>query len=278
MTTAFGVRSEGLVQIYPTDEGEDVVALRSVDLELAPGSRFSLLGPSGSGKSTLINLLAGLLRPTAGRLRVGGHDLAALSETDLVAYRGGGVGTLVQGAARNLLPYLTAEENVRFGRLAVPRRRRSGLCPVGEVLDTVGAGALARRRVAVLSGGEQQRVALAVALANEPGLLLADEPTSHLGVDNRDGVVEALCRVNEDLGTTLVVVTHDAAVAARIGSTVTIRDGRVGAVGHHDGDFVVIAVDGSVQLPPSARRRWPPGTLLRADDDGTGVHLTERET
>ena len=227
MTTAFGVRSEGLVQIYPTDEGEDVVALRSVDLDLAPGSRFSLLGPSGSGKSTLINLLAGLLRPTAGRLRVGGHDLAALSETDLVAYRAGGVGTLVQGAARNLLPYLTAEENVRFGRLGVPRGRRGGLRPVGEVLDTVGAGALARRRVAVLSGGEQQRVALAVALANEPGLLLADEPTSHLGMDNRDDVVEALCRVNEDLGTTLVVVTHDAAVAARIGSTVTIRDGRV---------------------------------------------------
>jgi putative ABC transport system ATP-binding protein len=152
------------------------------------------------------------------------------------------------------------------------------LRPVGEVLDTVGAGTFARRRVAVLSGGEQQRVALAVALANEPGLLLADEPTSHLGVDNRDDVVEALCRVNEDFGTTLVVVTHDAAVAARIGSTVTIRDGRVGAVGHGDGDFVVIAGDGSVQLPPSARRRWPPGTLLRADDDGTGVRLTERET
>jgi ABC-type lipoprotein export system ATPase subunit len=274
--TAVRVVSEGLVQIYPTEDGEDVVALRSVDLDLAPGSRFSLLGPSGSGKSTLINLLAGLLRPTAGRLRVGDHELATMSETELVGYRGGGVGTLVQGAARNLLPYLTAEQNVEFSRLGLPRRRRRRLRPVPDLLDVVGAAHLARRQVAALSGGEQQRVALAVALANEPGLLLADEPTSQLGVEHREGVVEALCHANDALGATLVVVTHDVAVAAAVGSTVTIRDGRVGSMGHEDGDFVVVASDGSVQLPPSARRRWSPGTLLRADDDGTGLRLTER--
>jgi ABC-type lipoprotein export system ATPase subunit len=275
--SAVDVVSEGLVQIYPTEDGDDVVALRSVDLDLAAGSRFSLLGPSGSGKSTLINLLAGLLRPTAGRLRVGDHELGSMSETELVGYRGGGVGTLVQGAARNLLPYLNAQQNVEFSRLGLPRRRRRELRPVHDLLEIVGAGSLARRQVGALSGGEQQRVALAVALANEPGLLLADEPTSQLGVEHREEVVDALCQANDELGATLVVVTHDVAVATRVGSTVTIRDGRVGSMGHDDGDFVVVGSDGSVQLPQSARRRWAPGTLLRADDDGEGLRLTERE-
>jgi ABC-type lipoprotein export system ATPase subunit len=276
--TAVDVVCEGLVQIYPTEDGDDVVALRSVDLDLPAGARTCLLGPSGSGKSTLINLLAGLLRPTAGRLRVGEHELATLSERALVGYRAGGVGTLVQGAARNLLPYLTAEQNVAFARLGVPRRRRRAMRTPRELLALVDAEHLADRQVAALSGGEQQRTALAVSLAGEPGLLLADEPTSQVGAAHRDDVVDALLRVNQALGATLVVVTHDAAVARRVGSAVTIRDGRVGTMGHDDGDFVVVAGDGSIQLPPATRRRWPPGTLLRAEDDGDQVRLTERES
>ena len=274
--TAVDVVCEGVVQIYPTEDGQDVVALRNVDLDLPAGARTCLLGPSGSGKSTLINLLAGLLRPTAGRLRVGDHDLTGLSERAMVGYRAHGVGTLVQGAPRNLLPYLTAEQNVAFARLGVPRRRRRTLRTPRELLTLVDVGDTAQRRVAALSGGEQQRVALAVALAGEPGLLLADEPTSQVGAAHRDDVVDALLRVNSAVGATLVVVTHDVAVARRVGSTVTIRDGRVGSMGHDDGDFAVVAGDGSIQLPMSVRRRWQPGTLLRVDDDGDQVHLSER--
>jgi putative ABC transport system ATP-binding protein len=267
---------DGVVQIYTAGDGAEVVALRSVDLELAPSSRIALLGPSGSGKSTLVNLLAGLLRPTAGRLRVGPHDLPALSQRQLGQFRGESVGTLLQGAARNLLPYATPLQNVGFARLGVRRRARRDLVPARELLDVVGVGALADRRVASLSGGEQQRVAVAVATASIPGLLLADEPTSQLGLEHRPGIVEALKAVNRTYGTTLVVVTHDPDVAAALGRTVTIRDGRVGAMGHGEEDFAVVGRDGSLQLPPSARRRWPAGTLLRVEDDGEQLHLGER--
>jgi putative ABC transport system ATP-binding protein len=276
-TRALGVTCHGLVQIYPTDDGADVVALRSVDLELAAGARIALLGPSGSGKSTLLTLLAGLQRPTAGLLQVGSHDLDTMTEKDLITFRADGVGTLLQGAGRNLLPFATALQNVAFARLALTRTRRRTLVSADELLDVVGAGHLGHRRVAELSGGEQQRVALAVAIANMPGLILADEPTSQVGVDHRSGIIDALCRVNDTYGTTLVVVTHDPFVATRLGRTVTIRDGRVGAMGHDDEDFAVVGRDGSVQLPPSARRRWPPGTLLRAEDDGTELRLHERD-
>jgi ABC-type lipoprotein export system ATPase subunit len=277
MTSALGVHCEGLVQIYPADDGADVVALRNVDLDLSPGSRIALLGPSGSGKSTLLNLLSGLLRPTAGRLEVGPHDLTAMSERELVAFRADGVGTLLQGAGRNTLPYATAARNVEFARLGVRRSLRRRLIPPTDLLEAVGAGRLRHRRLAELSGGEQQRVALAVALANQPGLLLADEPTSQLGPEHRAELIDAVRRVNEDLGTTVVVVTHDPVVAAALGRSVTIRDGRVGAMGHGDTDFAVVARDGSVQLPTSARRRWPPGTLLGYQDDGASLTLHERE-
>jgi putative ABC transport system ATP-binding protein len=254
-----------------------VVALRGVDLELPAGSLIALLGPSGSGKSTLVNLLAGLLRPTAGRLRVGPHDLATMSNRELVPFRGEGVGMLLQGAARNLLPYATPLQNIAFARLGVRRRSRRRLAPARELLDVVGVGALAHRRVAELSGGEQQRVAVAVATASTPGLLLADEPTSQLGQEHRAGIVEALKSVNAAYGTTLVVVTHDPDVAGALGRTVTIRDGRVGSMGHGADEFAVVGKDGSLQLPPAVRRRWPPGTLLRIEDDGERLHLGERE-
>ncbi len=249
--TALDVSCAGLVQIYPAEDGTDVVALRNVDLDLAAGTRTALLGPSGSGKSTLVNLLAGLLRPTAGVLCVGESDLTAMTERDLRAYRAEKVGTLLQGAARNLLPFAGAVDNIAFARLA-------------------------RRPLGRLSGGEQQRVALAVAMANQPGILLADEPTSQVGRDHRDGILDGMIELNRRYGTTLVVVTHDGQVATRLGRTVTIRDGRVGAVGHGDEDFAVVARDGSVQLPPAVRRRWPVGTLLTVDDDGTQLRLRPR--
>jgi ABC-type lipoprotein export system ATPase subunit len=274
---ALDVQCVGLVQIYSADDGTEVVALRSVDLDLPAGSRTALLGPSGAGKSTLLNLVAGLLKPTAGTLRVGDQDLAALTDRDLRRYRSQHVGTLLQNASRNLLPYATGLGNLAFARLASGRRRRRELVPAQELLDAVGAGSLARRTVGRMSGGEQQRVALAVAMANEPGILLADEPTSQLGAEHREAVLDALSEVNTRFGATLVVVTHDASVANRLGRTVTIRDGRVGAVGHADEDYAVVARDGSIQLPPAARLRWAPGTLLEVDDDGAELRLRPRE-
>lgn len=276
-TRQVDIAAEGLVQIYPGEDGTDVVALRSVDLSVPAGTRLALLGPSGSGKSTLLSLIAGLLRPTAGQLRVGEFDLTAMTERTLRPYRASVVGTLLQGAARNLLSYTSASRNIAFARLAATRARRRDLPTPAELLEVVGLPDPGHRPVGTLSGGEQQRVALAVSIANLPPVLLADEPTSQLGPEHRPGVVDALLNANLRYGTTLLVVTHDPDVATRLGRTATIRDGRVGALGHDDEDFAVVGKDGSIQLPPSARSRWPAGTLLRMEDDGEQLRLTERD-
>jgi putative ABC transport system ATP-binding protein len=273
VSTGLAVRCEGLVHLYSSPDGTEVVALRSVDLHVPAGGRLALIGPSGAGKSTLLALLAGLHRPSAGRLQVGEQELGRLSPAALTAFRAASVGTLLQGAPRNLLPYATAEQNVAHARLALDRRARRRLPPPREVLAGVGATHLAREPVARLSGGEQQRVALAVAMANQPGLLLADEPTSQLDPDGAAATLDALSTVNEQRGTTLVVVTHDPSVGARLGRTVTIRDGRVGAEGQGGEQFAVVSRDGSLQLPQAVRQRWPAGTLLRMKDDGAALVL-----
>ncbi len=270
---SLGVSCRGLVYIYRL-EGYDVVALAGVDLDIAPGESVALLGPSGSGKSTLLSLLAGLLTPSAGRLTVGDHDVAKASEAELQAMRASDVGVVLQGASRNLLPYLSVEQNVRFAQRSVVGEARRALPPPREVLSTVGLAVRAkyRARPSQLSPAERQRLALAVALACRPGLLLADEPTSQLDSRSRDDVVSALDAVRH-IGTTVIVVTHDPEVGARMGRTVTIRDGRVGAQGHSGVDFSVIGRDGSVHLPPEILARFPAGTLLHVQErpDGTIV-------
>src|SRR5690606_9951431 len=181
-----------------------------VDLDIAAGEAVALLGPSGSGKSTLLAVLAGLLPPAAGRVRVGAHDLARATAAQRERMRATDVGVVLQQAARNLLPYLDAEQNIRFARRALPAARRRALPPPAELLALVGLGnrGWARRRPAELTPGQRQRLALAVALANRPGLLLVDEPTSQLDRAARDEVVQTLLAVR-DQGTTVVVVTHD---------------------------------------------------------------------
>ncbi|HWH01788.1 MAG TPA: ATP-binding cassette domain-containing protein, partial [Pilimelia sp.] len=270
--TGLGVTCRGLVYIYRL-EGYDVVALAGVDLDIAPGESVALLGPSGSGKSTLLALLAGLLPPAAGQVRVGAHDLARAGEAELARMRATDVGVVLQGAGRNLLPYLTAEQNVRFAQWGAPAARRRELPAPAEVLSLVGLGARrGRARPEALSPGERQRLALAVALANRPGLLLADEPTSQLDARARDEVMTALDAAGA-AGTTVVVVTHDPAVGERMSRTVTIRDGRVGAEGRRGEDYAVVGRDGSVHLPPDVLARVGPGTLLevRAGPDGAVV-------
>ncbi|WP_117209271.1 ABC transporter ATP-binding protein [Allorhizocola rhizosphaerae] len=269
MTSA--VMCRGLVYIYRL-EGYDVVALGGVDLDIAPGESVALLGPSGSGKSTLLSLLAGLLRPAAGRAAIDDIDLAKASEAELARMRATTVGVVLQGAERNLLPYLTAEQNVRFAQRGAAAHGVQGMPSPRDVLSLVGLGVRGklRQRPDQMSPGDRQRLALAVALAHKPGLLLVDEPTSQLDTIARDEIIAALEGVRK-LGTTVVVVTHDPEVGARMGRQVTIRDGRVGAEGQLGEEFALVGRDGSVHLPPEILAVLPPGTRLRvhAMPDGT---------
>jgi putative ABC transport system ATP-binding protein len=275
--TGIGVSCRGLVYIYRL-EGYDVVALSGVDLDIEPGESIALLGPSGSGKSTLLSVLAGLLTPSAGRLVVGGSDITKATAAELAQMRAGQVGVVLQGIGRNLLPYLTAEQNVRFAQ----RGRSNRDAPIPrDVLALVGLSGRTRGRMRPnqLTPGERQRLALAVALANAPGLLLADEPTSQLDSHARDEVVAALEAVRQS-GTTVVVVTHDPAVSAQMGRTVTIRDGRVGAEGRRGEDYAVVGRDGAIHLPPDVVRVFPPGTLVEVllERDGTARLLPAGHT
>ncbi len=259
------VMCRGLVYIYRL-EGYDVVALAGVDLDIVAGESVALVGPSGSGKSTLLSLMAGLIPPAAGRLLVGPYDLAKVSPADLQRMRARDVGVILQGADRNLLPYLSAEQNIRFAQRGVPRDRRAGLHGARDILGLVGLGdrRFRRSRPRDLTPGQRQRLALAVAVGGNPGLLLADEPTSQLDTDARDDVLEALEYVRR-AGTTVVVVTHDPEVGVRMGRTVTIRDGRVGAEGRSGEDYAVIGRDGGLHLPPEVLRLYAPGTLVRVE-------------
>ena len=280
------VSAHGLVHIYRL-EGNDVVALSGVDLDVAAGEVVGLLGPSGSGKSTLLNLFAGLLRPSAGRLTVGSHEIARMDERGLARMRAADVGVVLQGAMRNLLPYATPIDNVRFAQRGARKLARGSdyemdaglLLEPGEVLGLVGLGDHPHTSLTALSPGQRQRLAVGVGLAARPGLLLLDEPTSQLDHEGRDEVLAAVSDINRDLGTTVVAVTHDPDVAQRLPRTVTIRDGRVGAEGRRGEDFAVVARDGSLTLPPDVLERVPPGSLLRVtivDEDAVRLDRTDK--
>lgn len=249
----------GVVHLYPTPDG-DVVALRGVDLDVGAGEWVALLGPSGAGKSTVLALLAGSFAPSAGSVTVDGRELGRLSGAELRRLRCGEIALVTQGATSNLLPYATIAENVWFacrGARRLPRRMA-----VGEAVELLGLGDLADVPVHALSAGEAQRAALATGVALRPRLLLVDEPTSQLDAGGRGEVIGALARVHDQLGTTMVIVTHEAEVAGRAPRTVTIRDGRVGAEGRFGVDFAVVGRDGSLQLPPEALELLRPDSLV----------------
>ncbi|MBM9508388.1 ABC transporter ATP-binding protein [Actinacidiphila acididurans] len=223
------ISCDRLVRIFTAD-GVEVQALQGLDLLVTRGELMALVGASGSGKSTLLNILAGLDVPTAGAARVDGYDLLAMDAKARLSYRREVVGFVWQQTARNLLPYLTAAQNVvlpmqlagRGGR----RARRARAARAGELLTMLGVGHCHDRRPVQMSGGEQQRAAIAVALANNPSVILADEPTGELDSATAEQVFAAFRTANEELGTTVVVVTHDHAVADAVRRTVAIRDGR----------------------------------------------------
>ena len=271
--TGVSVRCVNVVQIYTTAGGHDVVALRGVNLDIRPGERVALLGPSGSGKSTLLSLFGGVLRPSAGKVIIDGHDISRVGERELGRLRSGTVASLLQGASRNLLPYASAVENVEFARKAVSPSVRRRLPTPAELLDALGLESLAGRTLGGLSGGERQRIAFAAAVSSGAGLLLADEPTSQLAHDDRDAMLELIHLVNREFGTTVVLVTHDPEVAAAMPRSITIRNGRIGSEGRHGFDFGVVDEDGAVHIPDDLATRFPAGTLVQFAPTEEGVLL-----
>ncbi|WP_250034074.1 ABC transporter ATP-binding protein [Paractinoplanes maris] len=259
------IACESLVRIYQTGPVE-VQALQGLDLVVEKGEMIAVVGASGSGKSTLLSILAGVDAPTAGRARVEQWDLLAMSRADRVRYRRHTVGFVRQQTASNLIPYLTARQMVDLpmtaaGTPSSVRRQRSG-----ELLESLGVADCADRKPGQLSGGQQMRVAIAVALANQPHVLLADEPTGELDTTTSADVFGALRDVNRDLGVTIVVVTHDPAVSGQVERTVAIRDGRTSSevlrrtATADDGGTHVIAEEyavmdraGRIQLPRDYR-------------------------
>ena len=220
------ITCDRLVRIFTTD-GIEVQALQGLDLLVREGELMALVGASGSGKSTLMNILAGLDTPTAGAARVAGRDLLTMTAKDRLAYRRATVGFVWQQTSRNLLPYLTAAQNIALPmQLSGARKSRRQSERALELLELLEVADCRDRRPHQMSGGQQQRVAIAVALANDPAVLLADEPTGELDSHTAEQVVAACRTANERLGTTIVIVTHDQAVAGQVRRTVAIRDGR----------------------------------------------------
>jgi ABC-type lipoprotein export system ATPase subunit len=265
-----------LVHIYRT-EGQDVAALSGVDLTVGAGEMIGLLGPSGAGKSTLLGLMGGLFRPSAGQIRVGELELSAATTHELDELRATTVSLMLQGARRNLLPYCSARENVEFAQSAT-KARGAGVREPDEVLGSVGLDGLGTAPLGSLTPGQLQLAALAVALAPGPGVLLADEPTGQLDHRARDLVLATLRRINREWGTTVVLVTHDAEVAAALPRTVTIRDGRIGGEGRSGEEYSVVSADGFLPLPAHVLADLPPGTLVRFHPaDGTYQLVVEDE-
>ncbi|MBQ9930180.1 MAG: ABC transporter ATP-binding protein [Oscillospiraceae bacterium] len=218
------IQCENLVKIYKTKDLE-VLALQGLELEIEQGELMAIIGNSGSGKSTLLNMIGGLDRPSAGRLIVDGKDLFKLSPQELVAYKRNTVGFVWQNNARNLLPYLTAWQNVQMPMLwgSADKKKERAL----ELLEMVGMSRRKDHRLDQLSGGEQQRVAIAIALANNPKILLADEPTGAVDAKTGAYILDMLRDINRNTGLTVVIVTHDRMLAKKVNRVVTIRDGKI---------------------------------------------------
>jgi len=256
-----------LVRIY-SGEGIEVQALQGLDLLIAERELTALIGAAGSGKSTLVNILAGLDTPTAGTAWVAGHNLGAMTARQRLAYRRSVVGFIWQQTSRNLLPYLTARQNVLLPMRLSSVGRRERRRRAGFLLDTLGITHCADRTPDRMSGGEQQRAAIATALANQPKLLLADEPTGELDSATAQDVFAALRTANTELGVTMLVVTHDPAVSSQVRRTIAIRDGKTssetirhaatderGQTTLHAREYSTLDRAGRVQLPREMTRR-----------------------
>lgn len=217
------VLCENLVKIYKTKDNE-VLALQGLDLTVEKGELMALIGSSGSGKSTFLNMIGGLDHPSAGQLYVDGKNLFKLTEEELVEYKRSTVGFVWQNNARNLLPYLTAEENVQLPMMITSQKKRQERAI--ELMEAVGIAHKRKNRLKELSGGEQQRIAIAIALANSPKLLLADEPTGAVDSKTSHHIMEVFRELNRQ-GLTIIIVTHDPLLQKQVNRAVSIRDGKI---------------------------------------------------
>jgi ABC-type lipoprotein export system ATPase subunit len=215
------IRCERVSRTFEALDG-DVIALGETSFDIPAGTAAAIVGPSGCGKSTLMTILGGLQRPSTGRVFIGDTELGELGETELLRLRAESLAVVAQNPYRNLIPYGNAEDNIRFAQRGPRSYGRRDLPDPTLLLKQVGLEKLARTRVDRISGGERQRVALAVALSTRPRVLLADEPTSQLDEKNRDTVVGLLHAINVEFGLTVVVVTHDASVANQLGRSLII--------------------------------------------------------
>jgi ABC-type lipoprotein export system ATPase subunit/bifunctional DNA-binding transcriptional regulator/antitoxin component of YhaV-PrlF toxin-antitoxin module len=291
------INCENLVKIYKVMDLE-VVALQGLDLTVQAGELLAIVGASGSGKSTLLNILGGLDRPSAGRVAVNGRNLLKLSNGELDRYRRLEVGFVWQQTGRNLIPYLTARENIELPMTVAGMGLREKQAWSQELLEMVGLWAHRRHRLAQLSGGQQQRVAIALALANKPKLLLGDEPTGEVDSETAKEILALFERLNAEYGLTTIIVTHDPQIASVADRVVTIRDGRTSSEAirrvadveailaegltpdaeEESGqrrfmqleEFIVVDDAGRLQIPPELRERSGIGqrVTLEATDGG----------
>jgi AbrB family looped-hinge helix DNA binding protein len=259
---------ENLVKIYKVAELE-VIAIQGLDLTVQKGELIGIVGASGSGKSTLLNVLGGLDRPSAGKIAVNGRHLLKLSDAELDAYRRNEVGFIWQQSARNLIPYLTAQENVELPMTVAGQEPRQKRAWAAELLEAVGLWEHRQHKLAQLSGGQQQRVAIAVALANKPSLLLGDEPTGELDSATSDETLALFQKLNEQFGLTTIIVTHDPQVSRAVDRVVTIRDGRTSSETVRRAnynqtekeqesifdEYVMVDGAGRLQIPPDIREK-----------------------
>jgi ABC-type lipoprotein export system ATPase subunit len=290
---------DNLIKIYELDEIE-VVALQGVDLAVQPAEVLALVGASGSGKTTLLNILGGLDRPSSGRVLVAGNDLRQMSDRALDHYRSRVVGFVWQQKARNLIPYLTIEQQIALPMMLQGVGGRARRAWMRELIEAVGLTDRAGHRLAELSGGEQQRVAIAIALANRPRLLLADEPTGELDTGTASTIFDLFHTLSQTFGLTVVIVSHDPHITTHVDRVVMIHDGRTASetrrkrrlngdgadsaapvVIEHLEESMLMDAAGRVQLPKALRERYgfarrvvfeerPDGLLLRPADD---VHV-----
>ena len=217
------IQADGLVKIYKSKETE-VLALQGLDLTVETGELTALIGNSGSGKSTFLNMIGGLDRPSAGSLLVGGKNLFTMTEKDLVEYKRNTVGFVWQNNGRNLLPYLSALENIMLPmHLSSTKKKREKAM---ELIELVGLAHKKNNHLNTMSGGEQQRIAIAIALANSPKLLLADEPTGSVDAKTADYIFDIFTELNKN-GQTILIVTHDVALSKKVKRVVAIRDGKI---------------------------------------------------
>ena len=273
------ITCQRIVKAYTVAKHE-IVALRGIDFEMQKGEMVAIIGPSGAGKSSLLNLLGGLDRPTAGQLMVDGQDLLELRGRKLADYRLKRVGFVWQQIERNLFNHRSALRNVTLPMMLAgvgPGERRRW---AADLLDAVGLEAHRHKRPAQLSGGQQQRVAIAVALANQPALLLADELTGALDRESSEQVMRLLQNLRERYQLTILMVTHNLEVAAFADRVLTLRDGALGQDITHPEEAPRVDAEGQIRLPDAVRAQLagapriaieirPEGVLLRPEADKT---------